>query len=92
LIEVVIDLKKNLPGNKSFVYTLAGVMFPSYEETADSLESQFQINYLGHLFLTQSLMEILKKSGTDEFYSRIINVSSIVHCIGSLNLQNFDGR
>ncbi|XP_055995571.1 dehydrogenase/reductase SDR family member on chromosome X-like isoform X3 [Ostrea edulis] len=94
-LKSVQDFVENIKARCSNVHILvnnAGVMFASYEETADSLESHFQVNYLGHLYLTQSLMEILKISGTDEFYSRIINVSSIVHNIGSLNLQNFEGR
>ena len=64
-------------------------MLAPYKETEDDFESHFQVNYLGHLYLTQSLLGMLRASGTEEFYTRIINVSSIVHNIGSLDLQNF---
>ncbi|XP_061185629.1 dehydrogenase/reductase SDR family member on chromosome X-like [Saccostrea echinata] len=89
------DFVENVKARCSSIHILvnnAGVMFAPYEETTDSLESHFQINYLGHLYLTQSLMDILKNSGTDEFYSRIINLSSVVHNVGSLNLLNFGRR
>ncbi|XP_022319324.1 polyprenol dehydrogenase-like isoform X2 [Crassostrea virginica] len=70
----------------------AAIMLAPYKETEDDFESHFQVNYLGHLYLTQSLLGMLRASGTEEFYTRIINVSSIVHNIGSLDLQNFGKR
>lgn len=67
-------------------------MFAPYEETVDELESHFQVNYLSHLHLTQALIGILKDSATEDCHARVINVSSIVHNVGSLCLQSFGRR
>ncbi|KAM7300809.1 retinol dehydrogenase 11-like [Ixodes scapularis] len=47
--------------------------------TEDGYEVCFQTNYLGHFLLTILLSELLKKSAP----SRVINLSSILHHIGS---------
>ncbi|XP_042149944.1 retinol dehydrogenase 11, partial [Ixodes scapularis] len=47
--------------------------------TEDGYEVCFQSNYLGHFLLTILLSELLKKSAP----SRVINLSSILHHIGS---------
>ena len=35
-------------------------MFPPYRETEDGYESQMQMNYLSHFYLTQFLLDKLK--------------------------------
>ncbi|XP_069130763.1 polyprenol dehydrogenase-like isoform X1 [Argopecten irradians] len=65
----------------------AGVMFMPYEETENELEHHFQVNYLGHLYLTKLLLWKLRESGADNSHSRIINVSSVVHCVGNINVE-----
>lgn len=50
----------------------AGAFFPKREETIDSIEKTFQINYLSHFLLTQLLLAPLKNSGN----GRIINVAA----------------
>ncbi|KAH3781691.1 hypothetical protein DPMN_159593 [Dreissena polymorpha] len=60
----------------------AGIMMPPYEETVDGFESQFQVNFLSHFYLTQLLLAKLTQSGKDERWSRIVNVSSYMHRIG----------
>ncbi|XP_052692828.1 dehydrogenase/reductase SDR family member on chromosome X-like isoform X2 [Crassostrea angulata] len=70
----------------------AGIMFAPYKETVDELESHFQVNYLSHLYLTQALIGILEDSATEDCYARVINVSSIVHNVGSLSLQSIGKR
>jgi NAD(P)-dependent dehydrogenase (short-subunit alcohol dehydrogenase family) len=64
----------------------AGVMIPPYGKTADGFELQFGTNHLGHFALTGLLLErILATPG-----SRIVNVSSTAHKIGSINLDDIN--
>ncbi|CAN7940846.1 unnamed protein product, partial [Ixodes hexagonus] len=51
------------------------------ELTEDKCEPCFQANYLGHFLLTVSLAGLLKSSAP----SRVVNVSSHVHHLGSLD-------
>ncbi|XP_069130765.1 polyprenol dehydrogenase-like isoform X2 [Argopecten irradians] len=72
---------------EEFPNAKAGVMFMPYEETENELEHHFQVNYLGHLYLTKLLLWKLRESGADNSHSRIINVSSVVHCVGNINVE-----
>lgn len=60
----------------------AGVMFPKFKLSENSFESQFSINYLGHVLLSfhllPNLYESAKKSGEQ---SRLVLVSSCLHHI-----------
>ena len=67
-------------------------MFPPYRETEDGYESQMQINYLSHFYLTQLLLDKLKGSGTVHSWSRIVNVSSSMHMFGNPDLERFGKR
>ncbi|KAK3101118.1 hypothetical protein FSP39_001075 [Pinctada imbricata] len=69
----------------------AGVMFKPYTLTEDGLEYHFQVNYLGHLYLTDLLIGKLKESGANNS-ARIINVSSIVHNVGRLDVKHLDKK
>lgn len=59
----------------------AGVVLDSSEVklTEDGYERAFQINYLGHVLLTMLLLDFLKKTAP----SRIVNISSALHHLGS---------
>ena len=65
-------------------------MFGPRKETVDGFESQFGVNYLGHFLLTSLLLPQLKlggdqpsANGSAVSASRIVNVSSVAHYVGS---------
>jgi NAD(P)-dependent dehydrogenase (short-subunit alcohol dehydrogenase family) len=60
----------------------AGIMMVPYELTEDGFESQFATNHLGHFALTGLLIGLLL--ATDD--SRVVNVSSIAHRFGRLDV------
>lgn len=62
----------------------AGIMIPPYGKTVDGFESQMGTNHLGHFLLTAQLYPLLQK--TPE--SRIVNVSSGAHKMGTLNFDD----
>lgn len=68
----------------------AGVMFCPFMKTEDGLEMQIGTNHFGHFLFTNLLLEKMIASAP----SRIINVSSIAHEFGSIDLNdiNYDRR
>ena len=67
----------------------AGIMATPYRKTKDGFESQFGTNHLGHFALAAKLMPSLLAAPT----SRIVNVSSLAHRQGVVDLDalDFDG-
>ena len=62
----------------------AGGIFFRRETTADGLETTFAVNHLAPFLLTNLLLDTLKASAP----ARIINISSSVERIGSINFAN----
>ena len=76
----------------SIIYFTAGIMFAPYKKTVDGLEEHFQVNYLSHFYLTLLLIDVLKDSGTDNSHSRIVNLTSVVHKVGNIDIDNLCKR
>lgn len=67
----------------------AGGMFRERIVTDDGLEAAFQINYLAHFLLTNLLLDNLRAASPP---ARIINVSSMLHFVGRIRLDDLQHR
>src|SRR5690606_32596485 len=66
----------------------AGVMALPYCKTADGFEMQIGTNHLGHFALTGRLLEPLLASGSATGSARVVTVSSLMHRIGDIRLDD----
>jgi retinol dehydrogenase 12 len=64
----------------------AGGIFNTFEKTKDGFEWGFQVNHLGHFYLTHLLRKELLSS--DE--PRVINLSSEAHKMGKFDIENLN--
>jgi NAD(P)-dependent dehydrogenase (short-subunit alcohol dehydrogenase family) len=62
----------------------AGIMMTPYFLTGDGFEGQFGTNHLGHFALTGLLMDLIVKTPG----SRVVNVSSSAHNMGTMDFDN----
>ncbi len=60
----------------------AGSNFPTFEKTEDGFERTMALNYFSPFVLTQRLLPLLRSSAP----SRIVNVASVAHYSGRLDL------
>lgn len=66
----------------------AGLIPQTRQETANGFEMQFTVNHLAHFLLTQLLIDQLRASAP----ARIINVSSMTHQWGEIDLNDLQSR
>lgn len=66
----------------------AGGMYTKRQESVDGIESSFATNYVGPFLLTTLLLDLLKASAP----ARIINVSSMAHKMGRINLDDLQSE
>ncbi len=66
----------------------AGVMALPYGTTADGFETQFGVNHLGHFALTGLLFPVIAKTPG----ARIVTVSSMVHALSDIDLDDLDSE
>lgn len=57
----------------------AGVMACPKTLTKDGFENQLGVNHLGHFYLTNKLLGVLKSSGTADQPARVINLASLAN-------------
>ncbi len=62
----------------------AGMIAPLYGETIDGFEQQMGTNYVGPFALTGLLFDVLKQTPK----SRVVNISSLGHKVGSPDFEN----
>ena len=62
----------------------AGTNYPSYAETEDGIERTMAVNYFAPFLLTNMLLDTMERTGP----SRIVNISSVAHHNGQLDLDN----
>ncbi|KYN10492.1 Dehydrogenase/reductase SDR family member on chromosome X [Trachymyrmex cornetzi] len=98
-LESVKKFAKQIKADYDKIHVLinnAAVMFPtSYKNTEDGYEEQWMINYLSHFLLMSLLLPLLKTGGHPEECSRIVNVTSCAHDLGTINfdyINNFDKK
>jgi retinol dehydrogenase-14 len=62
----------------------AGTNYPNYDETEDGIERTMAVNYFAPFLLTNLLLDSMGKTRP----SRIVNVASVAHHNGQLDLDN----
>ncbi|GAQ90626.1 hypothetical protein KFL_006640060 [Klebsormidium nitens] len=72
----------------------AGIMACPQMFTEDGFEMQLGVNHMGHFLLTSLLLGTLASSATPGRRTRVVNVSSQAHQLGSIDFDdlNFQGK
>ncbi|EEU33994.1 uncharacterized protein NECHADRAFT_55803 [Fusarium vanettenii 77-13-4] len=82
------EFLKQSGGRINILLNNAGGIMADYKKTVDGVESQFAINYLSPFLLFALLKDALLSSATDEFPSRVINVTSSGHRNSGIHFDN----
>ncbi|XP_034433152.1 retinol dehydrogenase 13 isoform X2 [Hippoglossus hippoglossus] len=88
-LQSVRDLAKDVEESEEHLDILinnAGIMMCPQWKTEDGFEMQFGVNHLGHFLLTNSLLDLLKKSAP----SRVVIVSSMAHKRGQIHFDDIN--
>ncbi|KAF9876843.1 hypothetical protein CkaCkLH20_05689 [Colletotrichum karsti] len=68
----------------------AGVAFHPKATTTEGFETHFGVNHVAHFALFLGVQEMLLKSATAEFPSRVTMVSSSAHRVNPVNLDDYN--
>ncbi|XP_045446646.1 dehydrogenase/reductase SDR family member 13-like [Melitaea cinxia] len=82
----IIDTEKRL----DVLINNAGIGFANKPVTEDGMGFMMQVNYFGPFLLTLLLLPLLNKTGTISEPARIVNVSSVLHNFGFINLDKIN--
>ena len=66
----------------------AGVGFTPPSKTEDGFEMQFGVNHLAHFALFLELKDLLLKSATPSFRSRVVSVASDAHLVSAVRFDD----
>lgn len=87
-LNVIFSFKK-IENKLHILINNAGVMAVAERQTtADGLELQMGTNHFGHFLLTNLLLDLIKSSAP----ARIINVSSMGHIMGKIEMDDFQSE
>ena len=85
--DLAADFKSRF-GELHILVNVAGSLFKKRRLTVGGLEMTFALNYLGYFLLTHLLLDLLSANAP----ARIINVSSIGHWWGKINLNDLQSE
>lgn len=85
-VKKFVDEYKNKFDRLDLLINNAGVMMPPYSKTKDGFELQMGTNHFGHFSLTLQLLDVIEKTAD----SRIINISSMMHNYGNIDLEDIN--
>lgn len=83
------DFLKLSGGQLSILVCNAGIMASPYKLTVDGFESQFAVCHVAHFLLFELVKDALLRSSTQDFNSRVVNVSSMGHRSGKINFGDY---
>lgn len=70
----------------------AGGIFYERTESADGFEMTFALNHLSYFLLTNLLLDVLKRTASEQGEARIVNVSSGAHRGGRVNFEDLQKK
>ncbi|RDL40647.1 NAD(P)-binding Rossmann-fold containing protein [Venustampulla echinocandica] len=84
------DVRRRCNGRLNVLICNAGVMaIPELTKTKDGFETQFGVNHLAHFLLFNRLNDLLLKSSTPTFNSRVVILSSSGHRGSGIKVDDY---